>query len=124
MNGPRDLIHKAARQRASAAGVQTERIPAPAPMHFQNAPQEPAQPAGRRAAQEAARVPASPVSNWRMPPLTSEPSTAARDMPTQQPATSGEHYRIVPRNIGGHTIYRDLMRSHDRMNTRHIPPKG
>lgn len=130
MNGPRDFIRKAARQRAVVAGRTSERIPAPAPVHLPDTPQESMPPVGHRMTQESAGSSASPVSNWRTPPLTPEKSkTVGRDMPAQPseaqpPVPSGGHYRIVPQNIGGHAIYRDLMRSHDRMNTRHIPPKG
>lgn len=29
-------------------------------------------------------------------------------------------YVAVPQPVGGHAIYRNLMRSHDRMATRHV----
>lgn len=47
-------------------------------------------------------------------PMTDEPMQESRSAPMPM------EYRIVPQPIGGHSIYRELMRSHDRMGTRHI----
>lgn len=45
---------------------------------------------------------------------------AAEPIQESLPVPPPMEYRIAPRPIGGHSIYRNLMRSHDRMGTRHI----
>lgn len=49
---------------------------------------------------------------------------AVESIQESKPAPQPVEYRIAPQPIGGHGIYRELMRSHDRMGTRHIPRKN
>ena len=55
-------------------------------------------------------------------PLTPAPVAPAPTMltPTPEPAPNARTRRVVPQPVGGHAIYRELMRSHDRMGTRHL----
>ena len=48
------------------------------------------------------------------------PLPAQSPIPGPEPALSTPSRRVVPQPIGGHAIYRELMRSHDRMGTRHL----
>lgn len=127
MAGPRDLIHRAASRRTSETeDAYAERIPAP--IQMSRPLQPPVQPERRNIVQTPPAPGISQAANWRTPPLM--PGT----FPVQEGRAAHEHrepaehsedsYRIVPRDIGGHAIYRDLMRSHDRMGTRHIQPRG
>jgi len=115
MTGPRDIIRQAAEQRARSEQRQERRIPAPAPME------------GLTGMQPS--EPQKQLAQWRQPPLM--PGQAMYDRMADTKKTNageteddGAKLRPVPRNIGGHAIYRELMRSHDRMATRHIDPRG
>ena len=62
---------------------------------------------------DAPRTPApTPVAPAPVPQNpTAPPSPAIPQNPPAQP---------VPRPVGGHALYSELMRSHDRMGTRHL----
>ena len=97
MSHPREILNRIQRQRAQPRPGQDARVPAPAP-------------AGGL----------SPAA----PPVSSAPSIppdppAART-PQAPPAPSVPPLQPVPRPVGGHALYRELMRSHDRMGTRHL----
>lgn len=56
-----------------------------------------------------------PVSR-PVPPPSSPPQAEAAP---PEPART-----VAPQPAGGHALYRALMRSHDRVNTRHLDGKG
>ena len=65
---------------------------------------------------EFSRVPApAPVGGTAPAAPPAAPETAAR--PSAPQAAPGP----VPRPARGHALYSQLMRSHDRMGTRHLP---
>ena len=114
MTGPRDIIRQASTQRDMSLQTADRRLPAPVPMAAATVEHNPKA--------------KSQVSQWRTPPLmqmSAEPVQEIRHTPemTQQ-AENHEARRAVAQNIGGHAIYRELMRSHDRMGTRHIGKGG
>ena len=52
-------------------------------------------------------------------PLLAAPATPAPEAPpTPEPAAPTP--RTAPRPAGGHALYSQIMRSHDRMGTRHL----
>ena len=66
-------------------------------------------------------------------PIESMPAQKAEQSSQRQAtprAESGEDQlqrqtmRIAPQPIGGHALYRELMRSHDRMGTLHVKKEG
>lgn len=119
MTGPRDIIRQAANQRRQAERQPVQHVPAPAPMQPRAAVPADPQPA-RQSPQ---------VSQWRTPPLMQtqndgKRTPAAEKQEVGEDASAAGTRRPVPQNIGGHAIYRELMRSHDRMGTRHIGPRG
>ena len=114
MTGPREILRQARSQRKPDPSAASERIPAPIPVRTCA---EDVQPAPSRTAQ------------WRTPPLMHLPE-AERPVPITQSGAEETQVRSgagrvpVPQNLGGHAIYRELMRSHDRMGTRHIGPRA
>lgn len=119
MTAPRNLIHQALSRKAPQWPVQ----------HPVQAERPKANPKKTR------------MDGWRTPPLMpgmeeSGPGVKAAqetidsvsqlspiNLPPSLPPSGQipEKYRMVPQNIGGHAVYRDLMRRHDRMGTRHLP---
>ena len=97
MKSPREIMKRAAMQQRIAPERPAERMPAPAPIKMQSQP-------------AAMRPPEAP------------PCAPAPEVPCED-GTKRE-FRPVAQNLGGHAIYRELMRSHDRMGTRHVGPKG
>ena len=100
MNNPRDILAQIQRRQAHrdarlASGA--PRTPAPAPISAGS----PVAPAPAADAPVARPVPPAP--------------TAQAGAPTPEPAA-----QPAPRPASGHTLYRQLMRSHDRMGTRHL----
>ena len=143
MNNPREIMARIRRNRRqeSPASHTAATIPAPAPMTPLSAltTVEPA----RSAPTPAAFVPPvsttpAPTAFPAQPPAT--PSRTAVPVPSptaEAPAVSGraapdgDRPRLVSRPVGGHALYSELMRSHDRMGTRHLastplsePPRG
>ena len=118
MTGPRDIIRQASARRS--ATPQNNHAPAPmtpAPLPMTSA-----------AGASAAETRKTQVAQWRTPPLmtpVSAAETGSIGKRTADEQTRQEQiFRAVPQNIGGHAVYRELMRSHDRMGTRHIGKGG
>ena len=113
MIGPRDIIRQAMDQRRHQVSDPVERIAAPIPVQVKRTNSIPAEQG------------VSQVSQWRTPPLMQpgqilpQPASGMQTEAAEQ-ARNIERRVPVAQNIGGHTIYRELMRSHDRMGTRHI----
>lgn len=119
MTAPRNLIHQALSRKAPQWPVQ----------HSMQTEGTTANPEKKR------------MDGWRMPPLMpgmaesgpevktvqgtigSVSQMAPMNRPPSSPSggQTPEKYRMVPQNIGGHAVYRDLMRRHDRMGTQHLP---
>lgn len=76
----------------------------------------------RRARRRQAEL-SRPTQPTRIP----APAPAGQAAPVAPPKTPEPHARPdaprvpVPRPAGGHALYSQLMRSHDRMGTRHLP---
>lgn len=76
----------------------------------------------RRARRQRERLgmPDAPVQPAPMPvtpAAQAAPSTPTAPIASTTPASAPQP---VPRPVGGHALYSELMRSHDRMGTRHI----
>lgn len=93
MNDPREILMRIERRRRHLPGPGAPRTPAPAPV----AP-----------APQAVPVPQNPTVPQN--PANSQNPPAPQAAPAQP----------VPRPVGGHALYSELMRSHDRMGTRHL----
>ena len=93
MAGPRDFFKKAENRRRMEPG-KSPAVPAPVPV--QMPPTENCNTGDQNSSLPAARI-----------------DRISSGLPME--------CRIAPQPIGGHSIYRELMRSHDRMGTRHIP---
>ena len=63
-----------------------------------------------------------PSSAPPRPPVPAADPT--QPSPTPEPAPVPPERRVAPQPIGGHALYRALMRSHDRMGTRHLDRRG
>lgn len=63
-----------------------------------------------------ARAARRPAPTPRAVPVNPEPPAT----PVPAPRAQAPARRIAPQPVGGHAIYRALMRSHDRMGTRHL----
>ena len=103
MNDPREILSRIQRRKrpgATPPGANPARTPAPAPIQ---PPQTATVPQTTPALQAAPAPQTTPV------PQTAPVSQAA-PVPQAAPA---------PRP-GGHALYSELMRSHDRMGTRHV----
>lgn len=98
MAGPRDYLKKAGNNRRIERR-QAHMPPQPVPMRIGIETPAPIQ-GGSGTAPE---------------PKLSNPPVKREETPME--------YRIAPQPMGGHNIYRELMRSHDRMGTRHLPKK-
>lgn len=122
MTGPGDIIRQASARRNTVPQKPYAPVPAPAPMAPVNMPMVPASGASVPDTQK------SQASQWRIPPLmpsVSESGTRpVADRQTDESVRQDRTFRAVPQNIGGHAVYRELMRSHDRMGTRHIGKGG
>lgn len=126
MDNPRALINRARAARRRADAIKTPSNPAPAPVlptNLYTGRTEMPVPrpfsgtdGGRRES-----APAFPRGAGRIPGIAPSPAR-----PTQNPAPveaggAPEAPRAAaPASAGGHAIYRELMRSHDRMGTQHL----
>jgi len=119
MTGPKDIIRRASMQHRQEDRTPAERAPAPAPMQVRQAP----------FVQPTAQMRTSGAMERQMPPLSAgfkENVRAAAPETGEQgsPAKPAVERRPVPQNMGSHAIYSGLMRSHDRMGTRHLDSRG
>ncbi|MDO4867119.1 MAG: hypothetical protein Q4C10_11245 [Clostridia bacterium] len=95
--------------------------PTPAPAPAAAIPPTPA-PASRSAPAPAIPNP-TPASFTAPAPFPARETPAAHSEPQADAPGLGEaRPRMVPRPVGGHALYSELMRSHDRMGTRHLSP--
>lgn len=101
MAGPRDFLKRAEYNRR-LENERFQRPIQPVPVSMQSKPQ---------------------YSSQQKPPQWIQNSLPQGEMEAKFPEKTGG-YRIMPKPIGGHGIYRELMRSHDRMGTQHIPKQG
>lgn len=92
MATPREILRRTAQKRPPVSVPQPALTPQPAPM--------------RQAPSGFTAVPVAPA------PM----NTPA--VPVDEPAQSVR--MVVPQPIRTHSVYRQLMRSHDRMHTRHL----
>ena len=100
MSHPREILNRIERRRRHAQPLSNApRTPAPAPV----APVVPTPPA----------PPAQPTS-----PVASTPQGTSTSPVAPTPPVAP--VQPVPRPVGGHALYSELMRSHDRMGTRHV----
>ena len=54
-------------------------------------------------------------------PMSATPTPVPSPMPASRPAPGPAPARqVAPRPAGGHALYSQVMRSHDRMGTRHL----
>lgn len=61
-----------------------------------------------------------PVAPRTPAPAPAAPAPQNAQIPQNPPNPQGAPAQPVPRPVGGHALYSELMRSHDRMGTRHI----
>ena len=130
MSGPRDFLKKAehARRQGGGTDLGNYRVPAPIPMGTSN-PEPRAgttQPGARVAPMPVQPMQAAPTgkSAAQTPPgvpgAASKPDGRSFASTAPQQAAPQTERIIAPQPVGGHALYRELMRSHDRMGTRHI----
>ena len=142
MNNPQEIMARIRRSRRQTSPPSRAGTPVPAP-----APMTP--PSGQPARSTPAPVAfATSFPAASAPPTPTTPAPAAfaarppqAAVPVPPPAEEapagpgsapgGDRPRLVSRPVGGHALYSELMRSHDRMGTRHIasapptePPRG
>ena len=98
MSNPREILRQI-RQRQVTDQPTANALRTPAPTPISPAPVQPV----------ARRQTASPIQPVSAAPV--QPVAPAQRQPPAQP---------VPR--AGHALYSELMRSHDRMGTRHLKP--
>ncbi len=102
MSQPRQILRRIQRQ---------QRQKADAPRSLAGFPPHPSPPA-TASEPNAPRTPApAPIPAAPIPPPQPMPQPVAQTAP-------------VPRPGGGHALYSELMRSHDRMGTRHVKRPG
>ena len=82
--------------------------------------QPPLWPPRASTAQQARRVEPMPAPKAEQPSQRQAPSRAEGGEDQLQRQTM----RLSPQPIGGHALYRELMRSHDRMGTLHVKKEG
>ncbi len=107
MSHPREILNRIERRRRHAQPLSNApRTPAPIAPAAPVAPIAPAAPV----------APAVPV-----PPLTPvQPTSPVQPAAQVSQTPQAAPVQPVPRPVGGHALYSELMRSHDRMGTRHI----
>lgn len=71
----------------------------------------------RAVRQRKRRAPAAPIRQKAAP----QPAAIAPQSPADPPP---ESRAAAPKPAGSHALYRELMRSHDRMGTRHLSDPG
>ena len=108
MSQPRQILRRIQRQ---------QRQKAAAPHSLAGFPPHPSPPA-TASEPNAPRTPApAPIPTAPVPPPQPMPQPVAQTASVSQTAP-------VPRPGGGHALYSELMRSHDRMGTRHLDRRG
>jgi len=115
MKGPGDIVYRASLSRSMRAEQEKDRISYPAPvMMNMTAAQLPQTQPDRCPADSAAASSTEEVYN----------TCAREEVPASYGDMQGGMRMPVAQNVGGHQVYRSLMRSHDRMGTRHIGRRG
>ena len=61
-----------------------------------------------------------PSSSGPFPPTAPPESQASPPSFVPEDESDAPRRRVVPQNLGSHSLYISLMRSHDRMGTRHL----
>ena len=74
----------------------------------------------RRHAQPLSNAPRTPAPAPVAPVVPTPPAPPAQPTSPVAPTPPVAPVQPVPRPVGGHALYSELMRSHDRMGTRHI----
>lgn len=111
MTGPREILRRAAQRHVMVDNHSSERTCVPAPVRIDT-------PAGMQMPDLG-----DLMSSGRNPDKIT--GSAETGQPICETRNQVPPIRVpVAQNIGGHAIYRELMRSHDRMGTRHIGPRG
>lgn len=134
MNNPQEIMARIRRNRRQAAFPQRPSAPVPAPAPAAAIPQAPAPSsfASPTPASPSSPVPVVPTpapASFAPPgsavvpsPFPTQEAPASQSEPQAAPTREEPRPRLVSRPVGGHALYAELMRSHDRMGTRHLVP--
>lgn len=109
MNNPSQLLNRARLQKSrDLPPRRSANVPVPAPLPPSAPP--------------SAAVPAAPACQCdAVPPAPSfVPAAPASPAPDASPAPRPSGDAASPRRPQGHALYSQIMRSHDRMGTRHL----
>ena len=116
MKGPGDIIRRASLNRNLYSQEEPVSTPVPAPTMMDIPAKRISGPQSERASLDSYAAP-EVVDMRNVSAGEEEPSASDGDVQTGMRMP-------VAKNIGGHQVYRSLMRSHDRMGTRHIGHRG
>lgn len=120
MSHPREILSRIQRRQARRDALHTlgaPRVPAPAPA-VGLSPAAPLIPNHASTPSPSAPVsPPTPVPSTPIPNPSSAPSTV---IPNPVPTPTQAPVQPSARPVAGHALYSELMRSHDRMGTRHL----